>query len=119
MKRTFAAILIVSALAAATRAQDQVPAFSSSVQLVEVYATVIDAKGELVTGLRQSGEQCPILRAAPDPYLQTRETELGIGFHHTPNVGIPQGKRLDSNDMFDRIGQVIYGTRCLGTNETG
>jgi len=35
-------------------AQDQVPQFSSRVQLVEVYATVTDAKGELVTGLRES-----------------------------------------------------------------
>jgi Ca-activated chloride channel homolog len=35
-------------------AQEQLPQFSSSVQLVEVYATVTDAKGELVTGLRQS-----------------------------------------------------------------
>jgi Ca-activated chloride channel family protein len=35
-------------------AQDPVPRFSSSVQLVEVYATVTDAKGELVTGLKQS-----------------------------------------------------------------
>ena len=54
MTRTLASLLLVSALVAATRAQDQIPAFSSSVQLVEVYATVTDAKGELVTGLRQS-----------------------------------------------------------------
>jgi len=53
MKRTFAPILIASALAAPL-AQEQVPQFSSSVQLVEVYATVTDAKGELVTGLTQS-----------------------------------------------------------------
>ena len=58
MRRTFALVFIVFALVAATRAQSpagqDVPAFSSSVQLVEVYATVTDAKGELVTGLRQS-----------------------------------------------------------------
>src|SRR5688572_25051033 len=35
-------------------AQEPLAQFSSSVQLVEVYATVTDAKGELVTGLRQS-----------------------------------------------------------------
>jgi Ca-activated chloride channel family protein len=35
-------------------AQEPRAQFSSSVQLVEVYATVTDAKGELVTGLRQS-----------------------------------------------------------------
>lgn len=33
-------------------AQEQIPQFSSSVQLVEVYATVTDAQGEIVTGLR-------------------------------------------------------------------
>jgi len=48
-------MLVVFALAVgALTAQDQLPAFSSSVQLVEVYATVNDEKGELVTGLRQS-----------------------------------------------------------------
>lgn len=35
-------------------AQNPVAQFSSSVQLVEVYATVTDEKGELVTGLRES-----------------------------------------------------------------
>jgi len=35
------------------RAQDPVARFSSGVQLVEVYATVTDAKGERVTGLRE------------------------------------------------------------------
>ena len=59
MTRTFAPLLIASALAAAPLAQDTpnsdgVPQFSSRVQLVEVYATVTDAKGEPVTGLRQS-----------------------------------------------------------------
>ena len=43
------AVLLTSAAA-----QDPLPQFSSSVQLVEVYATVTDAKGELVTGLRAS-----------------------------------------------------------------
>ena len=35
-------------------AQEQVPQFSTGVQLVEVYATVTDAKGGLVMGLKQS-----------------------------------------------------------------
>lgn len=35
-------------------AQEQIPRFSSRVQLVEVYATVTNASGEPVTGLRQS-----------------------------------------------------------------
>jgi len=35
-------------------AQEPIPRFSSRVQLVEVYATVTDARGEPVTGLRQS-----------------------------------------------------------------
>jgi Ca-activated chloride channel homolog len=38
-------------------AQEPVAQFSSGVQLIEVYATVTDAKGELVTGLRQSDFQ--------------------------------------------------------------
>ena len=58
MTRIFALVFVVFATAVATRAQDpssrDVPAFTSGVQLVEVYATVTDAKGELVTGLRQS-----------------------------------------------------------------
>jgi len=58
MTRTFALVFVVFAMAVATRAQDpsaqDVPAFTSGVQLVEVYATVTDANGELVTGLRQS-----------------------------------------------------------------
>jgi Ca-activated chloride channel family protein len=59
MTRTFAPLLIVTAVAAGAlqgqeRAQEQLPQFSSSVQLVEVYATVTDAKGGPVTGLRQS-----------------------------------------------------------------
>ena len=44
------AVLITSVVVA----QEPLAQFSSSVQLVEVYATVTDAAGELVTGLRQS-----------------------------------------------------------------
>ena len=54
MTRTVAPLLVASALVAAPLAQDQVPQFSSRVQLVEVYATVTDAKGEPITGLRQA-----------------------------------------------------------------
>ena len=54
MTRPFAPLLVVSALAVTTLAQEPIPQFSSRVQLVEVYATVTDAKGEPVTGLRQS-----------------------------------------------------------------
>ena len=54
MRRTVAPLLVASALVAGPLAQDQVPQFSSRVQLVEVYATVTDAKGEPVTGLRQA-----------------------------------------------------------------
>jgi Ca-activated chloride channel family protein len=39
--------------AATPEAQEPVAKFSSTVQLVEVYATVTDEKGELITGLRQ------------------------------------------------------------------
>ena len=44
------AVLLTSAIAA----QESVPQFSSSVQLVEVYATVTDGTGEPITGLRAS-----------------------------------------------------------------
>jgi Ca-activated chloride channel family protein len=54
MTRTFAPVFITFGLAIVPAAQEQVPQFSSSVQLVEVYATVTDANGEPITGLRQS-----------------------------------------------------------------
>jgi Ca-activated chloride channel family protein len=57
MARTLVPILIAVAAAAGARAaqdQEQLPRFSSSTQLVEVYATVTDAQGGAVTGLRQS-----------------------------------------------------------------
>lgn len=47
-------LLLCTSAAALATAQEQLPQFSSSVQLVEVYATVTDAKGEPVTGLRRS-----------------------------------------------------------------
>ena len=50
--RTFLGIAVASVSALA--AQEPVAQFSSSVQLVEVYATVSDAKGEPVTGLRET-----------------------------------------------------------------
>ena len=45
------AVLAALASAALVAQQDPIATFSSSVQLVEVYATVTDDKGELVTGL--------------------------------------------------------------------
>jgi len=47
-------VVAAAALTAALAAQEPQPQFSSSVQLVEVYATVTDASGGPVTGLRQS-----------------------------------------------------------------
>lgn len=47
------AVVLTMAGAGALRAQEPAATFSSSVQLVEVYATVLDAKGEPVLGLRQ------------------------------------------------------------------
>jgi Ca-activated chloride channel family protein len=47
------ALAAIAVPAAQQEQQDPVARFSSDVQLVEVYATVTDAKGELVTGLRQ------------------------------------------------------------------
>ena len=53
---TLLVFVVVAVVAGAPRAQEQeqVPRFSSSTQLVEVYATVTDAQGGPVTGLRQS-----------------------------------------------------------------
>jgi Ca-activated chloride channel family protein len=49
-----AALLLIAAVVAPGAAQEGSPArFSSLVQLVEVYATVTDAKGALATGLRR------------------------------------------------------------------
>ena len=53
-QHTFAGGIVLSVLAVgglAARQEAPPPRFSSQVQLVEVYATVIDAKGEPVTGL--------------------------------------------------------------------
>jgi len=50
--RFLSTVLIFSACAVA--AQEPRPQFSSSVQLVEVYATVTDTRGEPVTGLREA-----------------------------------------------------------------
>ncbi|MBI4264137.1 MAG: VWA domain-containing protein [Acidobacteria bacterium] len=58
MHRLFVAgALALAATAAVASRQGPVAQFSSQVQLVEVYATVTDAKGELVTGLRQEDFQ--------------------------------------------------------------
>lgn len=46
-----AALAFVAAAVSAAQEQERVGEFSSRVQLVEVYATVTDAKGELITGL--------------------------------------------------------------------
>jgi Ca-activated chloride channel family protein len=48
------AVLLALVGGSLVRAQEPIAQFSSNVQLVEVYATVLDAKGEPVIGLRQS-----------------------------------------------------------------
>jgi len=59
MRRFIAAAAVALGGSAAVAAQQEgsLAKFSSQVQLVEVYATVTDDKGELVTGLRQSDFQ--------------------------------------------------------------
>ena len=57
MIRGFLRIGVVAAVAAGAANPGLFSQFSSGVQLIEVYATVTDAKGELVTGLRQSDFQ--------------------------------------------------------------
>ena len=54
MRRLIVAAVVALATSAAALAQEgPLAQFSSQVQLVEVYATVTDDRGELVTGLRQ------------------------------------------------------------------
>ena len=53
MKKLTIVALLALAAGAAAGAQEAVGQFTSRVQLVEVYATVTDAKGELVTGLQR------------------------------------------------------------------
>lgn len=57
-RRGWAAALAVLAggwtMGPAAPAQEPAPTFSAGVELVEVYATVVDGAGELVTGLRQA-----------------------------------------------------------------
>jgi Ca-activated chloride channel family protein len=58
MTRPLASVAVTLAVIAALGAQqpegqEPTPRFASQVQLVEVYATVTDAKGELLTGLRR------------------------------------------------------------------
>jgi Ca-activated chloride channel family protein len=59
MRRLIAAIAVAAAGSTAVGAQQDgsLAKFSSRVQLVEVYATVTDDRGELVTGLRQADFQ--------------------------------------------------------------
>ena len=52
-----AAIALASSVSIAAQQEGALAKFSSQVQLVEVYATVTDEKGELVTGLRQNDFQ--------------------------------------------------------------
>lgn len=54
MIRAAVSMAAVLALGIGRAGQEPIAQFSSGVQLVEVYATVTDDKGELVTGLRQS-----------------------------------------------------------------
>ena len=67
-------VVAAAALTAALAAQEPQPQFSSSVQLVEVYATVTDASGGPVTGLRQSD-----FTVFEDDERQVRETRRARG----------------------------------------
>ena len=57
MIRGIIAVAVLVALGVGSANTGLFAQFSSGVQLIEVYATVTDAKGELVTGLRQSDFQ--------------------------------------------------------------
>ena len=97
MTRTFAAFVLMAALAvAALPAQDQggLPRFSSSTQLVEVYATVTDAKGEPVTGLRQSD-----FEVAEDGIAQEVTTFAAGEFPLTVALGVDRSFSMAGDDL--------------------
>jgi Ca-activated chloride channel family protein len=95
MRRIIAPMLIVTALAVGARAaQEQVPQFSSRVQLVEVYATVTDAKGELVTGLRQSD-----FEVREDGRLQDVSTFAAGEFPLTVALGVDRSFSMAGEEL--------------------
>jgi Ca-activated chloride channel family protein len=117
MRRLIVAAAIALAGSAPTAAQQEgaLAKFSSQVQLVEVYATVIDERGELVTGLRQNDFQ-----VYENNQLQDISTFAAGEFPLTVALGVDRswsmaGKPLELAKQASRgfVNQLKTGDRAM------
>src|SRR5215470_4612146 len=117
MRRLIVAATIALAGSVPTAAQQEgaLAKFSSQVQLVEVYATVIDERGELVTGLRQNDFQL-----YEDNQLQQVSTFAAGEFPLTVALGVDRswsmaGKPLELAKQASRafLNQLKAGDRSM------
>jgi len=117
MRRLIAAAAIALAGSASAGAQQEgaLAKFSSQVQLVEVYATVTDERGELVTGLRQNDFQ-----VYENNRLQDISTFVAGEFPLTVALGVDRswsmaGKPLELAKQASRgfLNQLKTGDRAM------
>ena len=116
MRQLFGAAALALVAGGAVLAQDDPLAqFSSNVQLVEVYATVTDQKGELVTGLRQDD-----FELYEDNHLQEISTFAAGEFPATVALGVDRswsmaGKPLELAKQASRsfLNQLKPGDRSM------
>src|SRR4029453_19551032 len=117
MRRLIVAAAVPFAATAVVAAQQDgaLARFSSQVQLVEVYATVIDERGELVTGLRQNDFQ-----VYEDNQLQDISTFAAGEFPLTVALGVDRswsmaGKALELAKQGSRgfLNQLKTGDRAM------
>src|SRR6188474_584620 len=117
MRRLIVAAAIALAGSASLAAQQEgaLAKFSSQVQLVEVYATVTDERGELVTGLRQND-----FHVYEDNQLQDISTFAAGEFPLTVALGIDRswsmaGKPLELAKQASRafVNQLKAGDRSM------
>ena len=116
MRRLMLAVVVAMAGSAVAAAQEgSLAQFSSQVQLVEVYATVTDDRGELITGLRQND-----FRVSENNQLQDIST-FGAGeFPLTVALGVDRswsmaGKPLELAKQASRafLNQLKTGDRSM------
>jgi len=110
-----AAIALAGSVPTAAQQEGALAKFSSQVQLVEVYATVIDERGELVTGLRQNDFQ-----VYENNQLQDISTFAAGEFPLTVALGVDRswsmaGKPLELAKQASRgfLNQLKTGDRAL------
>jgi Ca-activated chloride channel family protein len=110
-----AAIALTASASIAAQQEGALAKFSSQVQLVEVYATVIDERGELVTGLRQNDFQ-----VYENNQLQDISTFAAGEFPLTVALGVDRswsmaGKPLDLAKQASRgfLNQLKTGDRAM------